>query len=179
MNYPVEVFIFTESRNAIIYGHAFKLLLGFVALGVSFYLTWRVRHKIDYGAERIGAVFSFCWAIVWGTTSGLMLYAQVMNYSELQNIYETASYSIAEGIVKVVNEQPAGGHARGDVIIVDDVEFEFNYFSESFGYHQTISHGGVLQDGVRVRLTYCERPAVMGGEGTDNVILRVELLDVE
>jgi hypothetical protein len=179
MNYPVEVFIFSESRDAIIYGHVFKLFLAFVALGFSFYFSWRVRRKIDYGAERFAAIFAFCWALIWGTAWGFVLYKQIQNYTELQNIYNTASYSTAEGIIHVVNEQPSTGHARGDVIIVEDVEFEFNYFSESFGYHQTISHDGVLQEGVRVRLTYCERPAISGGEGTDNVILRVELLEIE
>lgn len=176
MSNTIEVFIFTQNRDAIIYRYAFYLLLGVIALCLGLYRAWRVKRRIDYGSERFTSVFFILWALGWGVISGSTLYSQIKDYSELYRIYYEGNYSVVEGNVVVLHEQPSGGHDRGDVIVVDGIEFEFSYFSETFGYNQTISHGGALTDGRPVRLIYCERPAAIG-VGTDNLILRVQILE--
>lgn len=177
MNYPIDVFIFTQSRDAILYRHAFHLFLSSIVLCIGLYRAWRVKRKIDYGSERITSAFAICLALLSGTTSGFSWYSQSKNYSELNKIYNDGTYSVVEGSVLVLHEQPYGGHARGDVIVVDNIEFEFSYFSESFGYHQTISRGGILKQDAVVRLAYSERPAVIGTDKIENLILRVQLLE--
>ena len=80
------------------------------------------------------------------------------------DIYHNGRSQIAEGIVHVSHEQPATGHAAGDKITVEDQTFEVNYFLVTPGYKQTISHGGVLREGVFARLHHY-----------DGVILKVEI----
>lgn len=176
MNNPIDIFIFTQSRDAILYKYAFYLFLGVIAFCLGLYRAWRVKRRIDYGSERFSSVFFILWAIGWSAISGSTLYSQIKDFSELNKIYNEGNYSVVEGNVVVLHEQPYGGHARGDVIVVNDIEFEFSYFSETFGYNQTISHDGILTNGKLVRLTYCERPAAIG-IGTENLILKVQVLE--
>lgn len=176
MNNFVEVFVFTQSVNAIPLGHVFFLLIGIVIFIVGISLFRKVKKEQGCVPEVLKAVFILFWAIIWIGIHGLSLGMQVVTYSELLNIYNKHLYSVVEGKVQVIHEQPRGGHDRGDLIVVGDKEFEFSYFEESFGYHQTISNGGVLKEGVYARLTYCKNPSPFE---TNNIILRVELLEIK
>jgi hypothetical protein len=71
---------------------------------------------------------------------------------------------IAEGVVRVLRQQPAGGHAAGDRVRLGDREFEVNYYRSTLAYNQTIAHGGALTDGTRARVHYL-----------DGAILKVEI----
>jgi hypothetical protein len=85
-------------------------------------------------------------------------------YQNLLNVYNSQSYKIAEGEVHVLYSQPFSGHTQGDIINVGGIELEISYFQLTFGYNQTIAHGGVLREGVYARIYY-----------TDDVILRIDL----
>ena len=85
-------------------------------------------------------------------------------YLNLLNVHNSQSYKIAEGEVHVLYSQPFSGHTQGDIINVGGIEFEISYFELTFGYNQTIAHGGVLREGVYARIYY-----------TDDVILRIDL----
>jgi len=82
----------------------------------------------------------------------------------LTEAYEKGRYEVSEGIVAVLREQPAHGHASGDRIVVDGKPFEVNYFYATPAYRQTIAHGGALQAGVYGRLSH-----------VDGEIVRVEI----
>lgn len=79
-------------------------------------------------------------------------------------VYEEAEAPVAEGVVHVRREQPAEGHAEGDLVEIDGVELTVNRFTLTPGYVKTIAHGGVLREGALVRVWHYE-----GG------ILRVDL----
>jgi hypothetical protein len=80
------------------------------------------------------------------------------------DIYHNGQSQVVEGIVHISHEQPAHGHSSGDKITVGDQTFEVNYFLATPGYKQTISHGGVLREGVYVRLHHY-----------DGIILKLKL----
>jgi hypothetical protein len=176
MNNFIEVFVFTQFENAILPIRFFQIPIGIVIFIVGISLFRKVKREQGCVPEILKAVFLLFWAIIWVGIHGLLLGMQVVTYLELLNIYNNHLYSVVEGKVQVIHEQPSGGHDRGDLIIVGDKEFEFSYFEESFGYHQTISNGGVLKEGVYARLTYCENPSPYE---TNNVILRVEILEIK
>jgi hypothetical protein len=79
------------------------------------------------------------------------------------NIYEayrltdalrSGQCDVVEGVVRVLGREP-GGVARGsDSIRIAGHEFAYSSRNHSGGYNQTISHGGVLEDGVMARLHY-------------------------
>lgn len=170
----VEVYIFTQSKNAIFSEDISRLLIGCVAFVVGIFL-FRQAKKDEEAKGIFKAIFVLFWAVVWSSIHGALLISQLNDYSDIVNIYNNGSYSIAEGKVKVIHEEPAGGHDKGDVILVDGTEFEFSYYRHFFYYHQTISHGGVLKEGVYARLTYVKNPSTL----VTNPIIRVEILETE
>jgi hypothetical protein len=48
--------------------------------------------------------------------------------------------------------EPFNGHSKKESICISNKCYEFSYYSEDPFYHQTISHGGVLKDGVTASL---------------------------
>ena len=72
----------------------------------------------------------------------------------LVNAYQQKQYQVVEGPVEVLHQQPASGHSKGDVIAVNGVQFEVNYFYATPAYRNTLAHGGVLGSGVYARIYY-------------------------
>ncbi|MBI3985829.1 MAG: hypothetical protein HY343_02830 [Lentisphaerae bacterium] len=71
----------------------------------------------------------------------------------LLNRYDAEDWTVIEGTVHVLREQPYGGHAPGDLIEIDGVQVEIDKFrSNMLAYAQTIAHGGHLTEGIRARL---------------------------
>ena len=54
----------------------------------------------------------------------------------------------------VIRKQPKGGHAPGDLIKINGVDFVINKFSSDRYYTQTIAYGGALQEGVIAKVFY-------------------------
>jgi hypothetical protein len=112
--------------------------------------------------QKIG-VFCF-WAPFWFLFGGFWLYSNLSSGKELTTALANDKCEVVEGIVQVLHEQPYGGHDAGDHILIGGKDFTCNYYSEMLGYHQTVSHGGLLKDGTVARLHYL-----------GNVILKVEI----
>ena len=93
--------------------------------------------------------------LFWLLIFGLFLIIFPSEYREayqLIDVYRNGKCEITEGIVHVAHYQPFGGHSPGDIIFIGDKKFTLNYYSATFGYNQTISHGGALGEGVYARL---------------------------
>ncbi len=85
-------------------------------------------------------------------------------YQELLRAYDSQQYQVAEGVVQVLHTEESSGHTKGDIINVGGTQFEFSFFELSYGYNQTITHNGVLQEGTYVKIYYF-----------DGVILRIDV----
>jgi len=100
-------------------------------------------------------VFLFFFFLVWGLVWSFGAYGVYNNIrlgNEIIEAYYSGKYEIIEGTVKVLHQQPKSGHDSGDLIRINQKEIEFSYFTSTPAYHQTLSQGGVLKDGVYVRL---------------------------
>jgi hypothetical protein len=75
-------------------------------------------------------------------------------YSHIQELYNSQSYKIVEGMVHVIRVESQSGHDAGDVIRVGDVGFAISCYNIQFTYSQAIHCGGVLSDGVFARIYY-------------------------
>ncbi len=75
-------------------------------------------------------------------------------YFSLKYAKENGNYTIVEGKVEVLHEQPEGGHDKGDIIVIDGVKFIINYFVLTPAYKTTIAHGGVLKKDAHVRVLH-------------------------
>lgn len=64
----------------------------------------------------------------------------------------TGRAQIAEGVVQVLRQQPASGHAGGDELIVGTARVTVDAFAGRPAYSQTIAYHGALVSGARVRI---------------------------
>ena len=71
---------------------------------------------------------------------------------DLYQAYEHQDYEIEEGTVEVLRTQPHEGHAPGDLVRIDGMEFEISFFLMTAAYRQTVSHGGALREGAQARV---------------------------
>jgi hypothetical protein len=94
-------------------------------------------------------------------------------YLSLVDIYNTQQYEIAEGVVHVLHIQEYLGHDQADIVRIDDVEFEVNFYYRSFGYTTSISHGGALAEGTYARVFYTL--VKYSEDSSENLILRIDV----
>ncbi len=165
MNQLTTVFEITSGTNGIRADALFRLAIGLVFL-VAGILGFILRKQTGgrFPKKLFAPAFMTGWAVFWLFMHFPLWRIGTANIDHLLDIYHHGKSQIAEGIVHVSHEQPATGHAAGDKITVGDQTFEVNYFLVTPGYKQTISHGGVLREGVFARLHHY-----------DGVILKVEI----
>jgi hypothetical protein len=96
-------------------------------------------------------------------------------YSELASLYHSLDFKIVEGDVHVLHLEPENGHAAGDIIEIDGVEFEFSCFHDTLGYNKTIVYGGVLTEGTFARVYYYQPTNALSSR--DTIILQIDLLE--
>jgi len=96
-----------------------------------------------------------CFPKLWGMSAaalgGFAALVMLRGHIEALLAYKTGHVEIVEGLVHVLREQPANGHAPGDLVEISGRQVEVDYFVSNSGYSTTISHGGVLRDGVVAR----------------------------
>ena len=112
--------------------------------------NWRKEKKL-----RKEIIFLFLFLLFWGSVWSFSTYAISDNIrfgKELIEAYYSDNYEIVEGIVEVLHQQPKSGHDSGDVVRINQRDIVFSYFRSTPAYRQTISHGGVLKDGVYAKI---------------------------
>jgi len=106
--------------------------------------------------KRWNARFLLVWSILWLGGGGTAFALNLRESYRLVRAYAEGRTHIAEGTVRVLREQPEGGHAPGDRVAIGGTELTIDYFSLSPAYTKTIAHGGVLREGVHVRVWHHE-----------------------
>jgi hypothetical protein len=162
MNGLTTVFEIAPGSNGVRADAYFRLAIGLAALlgGVVGLIRAKKLKKMAAPA------FAMAWGLVWFMAHIPLWRIGTTQTNGLLDIYHNGKSQAVEGIVHVSHTQPAHGHSSGDKITVGDQTFEVNYFRVTPGYKQTISHGGVLREGVFARLHYY-----------DGIILKVEIGD--
>lgn len=165
MNELTTVFEITAGTNGIRADALFRLVIGVVVLIAGVVgLILRKRTQGRFPKKLYGPAFMAGWGILWLVMHIPLWLTATADIDHLIGVYRSGQCETAEGIVHVTHVQPVGGHDAGDEITVDDYAFEVNYFIVTPGYKQTISHGGVLREGVFARLHH-----------HNGVILKVEI----
>ena len=75
---------------------------------------------------------------------------------KLKQLLNNGKCEIVQGHVKVLHKEKKSGHdiKGGDHIIINNKHFHLSYFIKTLAYKNTIENGGVLKEGVYVRLHY-------------------------
>ena len=79
----------------------------------------------------------------------------VTNCSQLQSVYDSREYKIAEGIVTVTYQSKGHGHGEsGDIIQVGTAPLEITNYEPTCAYDKIIIQGGTLTEGTYARVYY-------------------------
>lgn len=125
-------------------------------------VTGRLRLKEREGCA---VIVMIVWCLFWVPVSTWWVGSNLKTGRLYTTALRNGQCEIVEGIVKVLRQQPASGHAAGDRVRIGSREFEFSYYQSTLSYNETIAHGGALVDGARVRVHYL-----------NDAILKVEIL---
>jgi hypothetical protein len=152
-------------------GMMFPLL--FVAIGLSiFFYHKKIADKTaksSFGIDKrkYGMFFGILFASFAGLISAFVIPSQIAEYQQTKRIFNNKNYKTVEGKVTNYHPMPAGGHDT-ERFTVDSVQFEYSdYDLTDYGYNNAASKGGVIKEGLYVRIGYFNN-------GNQNVILRLE-----
>jgi len=104
-------------------------------------------------------IFAFA-GLVFIAFGCFSLFSWIGKSDRLLSAYKNGRYQVVEGRVSVLHMQPFGGHTKGDIITINGKQFEIDYFKKTPAYKKTISHGGVLREGVYAKIYYCSNDIV-------------------
>ena len=121
-------------------------------------------------------VFVAIFITVSAAISALMVAEQVDQYNKIVVAYQQGDYLIVEGYVENFHPMPKEGHDTEEFDL-NGVHFEYSDFTVQQGYHNALSHGGVITgDGQHLRIGYIIMESATGNQMLENVIVYIEEL---
>jgi hypothetical protein len=135
----------------------------FIVIGIGLVVF---RHRImAKWSSAAASVFSFGYlgfSLLWTTMAFASTYSE---YRTALSARLKGTASVTEGVVSNFVPMPYGGHAD-EKFTVSGVTFSYSDYAITSGFNNTRSHGGPIDEGKRVRVTY-----------VGNVIVRLEVAD--
>jgi hypothetical protein len=133
------------------------LILGPLVLAITMWLKWP---KLKARYEKVlFYLFPLFWGLFWFVGWGSFFFSALYYGHKFTTALKTGQCQSVEGVVKVARQGP-----KSDDIQIANEDFEINYYIGTLGYRQIIAQGGVLRNGVQVRIHYL-----------GNTILKVEV----
>ena len=122
--------------------------------------------KIDIGVRCLSiAIIVFMLFIV-----SCQVYTAIDAKHKVYNAYIAGEYLTVQGVISDYTLAEEGQPNLPDRFYVDDIPFSVPGFVSAWGYPLKHADGGILEDGMRVRIYYVPYKF-------ENVIMRIELID--
>jgi hypothetical protein len=125
--------------------------------GLSRFISWRL---LPNRWRRVSDWLSLGFALIWTFGTFILTFTE---YIAARDALTSGRYSVAEGQVVGFKPMPYEGHGR-ESFTVAGKRFSYSDFEVMPGFNNTHSHGGPIDNGVYVRVTY-----------SGNTILRLEI----
>jgi hypothetical protein len=122
---------------------AFGLIFVVVGAGLVFF-----RHQLRGRMHRFFPFAFLGFAVVWTLTAFV---STAGSYSRLASDLRAGRCEVTEGVVTTFHPMPYGGHQM-ESFVVSGRRFEYSDYVVTAGFNNTASHGGPIQQGVRVRI---------------------------
>jgi hypothetical protein len=122
--------------------------VGFVILGAG--LIWASRRYRWRLSKSWVGYFMVVFASLWSIGTFTTLHSE---YVHLQTAYREGQFSVVEGLVHDFQPMPYEGH-RDECFSVESTTFCYSDYGPSAGFNNSKSHGGPIEEGVPVRVSY-------------------------
>lgn len=120
-----------------------------IAIGIGMFVYFhrhpdprRGKYRPAFGV--LIASYSVWWTITsFGSTHG--------EYARMRDALRTGKFVVVEGVVRDYKPAPAEGHAYEEFDVAGH-QYSFSDYVIIAGYHKSQSHGGVIHEGLQVRI---------------------------
>ncbi len=132
------------SNSILFFWIGLSVLIVSVIVWLYFMIAGKSReYKVPIG---ILIIFSFlCTMIVWISSAS--------SYLDAKKILKKATFTEVSGVVENFDPMPYEGH-KNESFSVKGIRFEYSDFEIGFGFNQSKSHGGPIDEGKYVRIQY-------------------------
>jgi hypothetical protein len=149
----------------------FPLLFVLIGIAIFFYHKNQVDKnaisKFGINRRKYGMFFGILFSSFATLISAVVIPSHLSEYSKTKRIFKDKQYQTVQGKVENYHPMPEGGHDT-ERFSVNGVPFEYSdYDLTDYGYNNAASKGGVIRQGLYVRIGYFNN-------GTKNVILKLE-----
>ncbi|EDN65662.1 membrane protein [Beggiatoa sp. PS] len=158
MDYKIVFDIFTEGYKSFIF-----VIFGILFILIGYFLQLNTKHKVKNISQKMKVWFANFY--FWGSLLITVLLFLMLLVSYIIGCYllMTEKYEVVEGIVTDFIPMPYSGHSY-ESFVVNGKRFSYSQYSMGPEFHHTKSHGGPIDQGVQVRISYI-----------NNKILRLEI----
>ena len=141
------------------------LLFVFIGVGI---IMYHIKQKDMNKMKRT-------YGIIFGSIAGsfalvvsiLVIPSHFIDYYKTKDIYYNKEYKVIEGTLNNFDPMPYTGH-KTESFSINQVCFEYSDYDLSYyGFRNTKSHGGPVDEGKRFRISYFNN-------GKRNIILKIE-----
>lgn len=120
--------------------------------------------------QRRVAVRAFAWfimilSVTWAVAASAFV---LSDWWALRSVYQRGEYQVVTGTIDDFRSMPSTGKGS-ETFRVDAVDFSVSDFDMTSGFHTTTYSGGLLREGLAVRIAYYPYRG-------RNVILRLEVM---
>ncbi len=102
------------------------------------------------GFKKGFAIFCLAFVVLW---SGIALYHSLGEYYRLIKARRAGTFYVVEGKVMDFDPLAYKGH-QNESFTVNGKHFEYSDYWITNGFNRTASHGGPIQAGLQVRISY-------------------------
>ena len=135
----------------------FGVGLFFVCVGTTFFLLRKNQalsstFDMSMGFKRdVMPIFAAAFGLLWIVIGGL----NYAHFASLRTMARNENVDIVEGKVTDFVPMPYEGHAD-ETFVVGGHRFAYSEYDETKGFNHTRSHGGPMNEGLQVRITYVD-----------------------
>ena len=139
------------------------LIFVLIGLGILFF------YKFNKSSKKKNRIFGLVYTLFSILFCIIVIPHQINDFHLAKSTYENANYTVIEGVVTDFDPMPYAGH-QNESFTINDVRFEYSDFDESYyGFNNTKSHGGPIDEGRKIRVSYYIN-------NKKNIIIKIEVL---
>jgi hypothetical protein len=144
--------VFSFSTHVVSFEQVFLLLIGF-GVAVFGFLTYDSSIEPRFRTEKNWkAIFFVIWGVAWVFGHTAWIVSDYLELKAIEEAIESGRIEVVQGRVAVLQTQRPDHKGPGDILRINDQEFEVRGSRSTRAYKHIVVEGGLLQEGRLVRI---------------------------